>query len=64
VLTPDQKTMFINVQHPGESTTHWNNMFGAPSTANPNTVSSWPFGGRPRPSTIAIRRIDGGKIGR
>ncbi len=64
VLTPDQKTMFINVQHPGESTTHWNNMFGAPSTANPNAVSSWPFGGRPRPATIAIRRIDGRKIGR
>jgi uncharacterized protein len=63
VMTPDQKTMFINVQHPGESTTYWNNLYGAPSTANPSTVSSWPFGGRPRPATVVIRRIDGGKIG-
>lgn len=64
VLTPDQKTLFINVQHPGESTTYWNNLNGAPSTANPSSVSSWPFGGRPRPATVVIRRIDGGKIGR
>jgi uncharacterized protein len=62
-MTPDQRTMFVNVQHPGESTTFWNNQFGAPSPANPSTVSSWPFGGRPRPSTVVIRKIDGGKIG-
>jgi secreted PhoX family phosphatase len=62
-MTPDQKTMFINVQHPGESTTYWNNLNGTPSTANPSTVSSWPFGGRPRPATVVIRRRDGGKIG-
>jgi secreted PhoX family phosphatase len=24
-MTPDERTMFINVQHPGESTTFWNN---------------------------------------
>ena len=62
-MTPDQRTMFVNVQHPGESTTFWNNQFGAPSTANPSTVSSWPFGGRPRPSTVVIRKLDGGRIG-
>jgi secreted PhoX family phosphatase len=63
ITTPDQRTMFVNVQHPGESTTFWNNQFGAPSTANPTTVSSWPFGGRPRPATVVIRKLDGGKIG-
>jgi secreted PhoX family phosphatase len=63
IMTPDQRTMFINVQHPGESTTHWNSLYGAPSPANPSTVSSWPFGGRPRPATVVIRRTDGGLIG-
>ncbi|NPU90371.1 MAG: PhoX family phosphatase [Gammaproteobacteria bacterium] len=62
-MTPDQRTMFVNVQHPGESTTFWNNQFGAPTTANPSSVSSWPFGGRPRPATVVIRKLDGGKIG-
>jgi secreted PhoX family phosphatase len=63
ITTPDQRTMFINVQHPGESTTFWNNQFGAPTPANPSSVSSWPFGGRPRPATVVIRKLDGGKIG-
>jgi secreted PhoX family phosphatase len=63
IMTPDQKTMFVNIQHPGESTTFWNNQFGAPSTANPTTVSSWPFNGRPRSATVVITKNDGGKIG-
>jgi secreted PhoX family phosphatase len=63
ITTPDQRTMFINVQHPGESTTFWNDQFGAPSPADPSTVSSWPFGGRPRSATVVIRKLDGGKIG-
>jgi hypothetical protein len=63
ITTPDQRTMFVNVQHPGESTTFWNEQFGAPSPANPTTVSSWPFGGRPRSATVVIRKLDGGKIG-
>jgi secreted PhoX family phosphatase len=63
IITPDQRTMFINVQHPGESTTYWNELNGAPSPAQPTTVSSWPFGGRPRPATVVIRKLDGGKIG-
>ncbi len=61
--TPDKRTLFVNVQHPGESTTFWNNQFGAPSPANPATVSSWPYGGRPRPTTVVITRTDGGRIG-
>jgi secreted PhoX family phosphatase len=63
IMTPDNRTMFVNVQHPGESTVRWNVEFGVPSPARPSTVSSWPFGGRPRPSTIVIRRTDGGRIG-
>jgi len=62
-MTPDRRTMFVNVQHPGESTTFWNNIYGSPSTANPSTVSSWPSGGRPRPATVVIRNQDGGRIG-
>lgn len=63
ITTPDQRTMFVNIQHPGESTNYWNSLNGAPSPSQPSTVSSWPFGGRPRPSTIVIRKVDGGKIG-
>jgi secreted PhoX family phosphatase len=67
-MTPDQRTMFVNIQHPGESTTYWNNQFGAPSTSNPSTVSNWPYGSassprRPRPATVVIRKLDGGRIG-
>ena len=58
--------MFVNVQHPARSTTYWNTLNGAPSTANPRTVSNWPDhdpAGRPRPATLVIRRVDGGKVG-
>ncbi|MEY3162633.1 MAG: hypothetical protein RIT25_2627, partial [Planctomycetota bacterium] len=63
ITTPDKRTMFVNIQHPGESTSYWNTQFGAPTVANPSTVSSWPFGGRPRPATVVIRKVDGGRIG-
>jgi secreted PhoX family phosphatase len=46
--TPDQRTLFVNIQHPGEG------------AAN---ASTWPDGpgiGKPRSSTLAIRRDDGG----
>ena len=65
ITTPDQRTMFVNVQHPGESTTFWNTP-SAPSTSNPTAVSTWPEGpgaARPRPATVVIRKLDGGKIG-
>ena len=64
-VTPDQRTMFVNIQHPGESTTFWNTPNGAPTVTNPSTVSSWPNGGtsRPRPATVVIRKADGGRIG-
>jgi len=62
ITTPDQKTMFVNIQHPGESTTAW----GAPSVENPRAVSNWPDqdpAGRARSATLVIRKVDGGKIG-
>ena len=61
-MTPDQQTMFINIQHPGESTT----AYGAPTAANPRAVSNWPDfdpAGRPRSATVVIRKVGGGKIG-
>jgi secreted PhoX family phosphatase len=67
-MTPDERTMFISIQHPGESTTFWNNAIGSnnpgpPTTSNPSTVSRWPFGGRPRAATVVIWKLDGDRIG-
>ena len=55
--TPDGRTMFINIQHPGEAPDERGN------PDQPNAVSSWPDGGRPRSATIVIRKNDGGLIG-
>jgi uncharacterized protein len=58
--TPDQTTMFVNIQHPGESTPAW----GEATPEDPTAVSSWPDGeGRPRSATVAVRKDDGGVIG-
>ena len=58
--TPDGRTMFINIQHPGES----------PSERSepdaPRKISNWPdfrADGRPRSATVVIRKNDGGLIG-
>jgi hypothetical protein len=63
VFTPDMRTLFLNIQHPGEpSVAHP----GRNDPARPLAHSSWPGGpgsGRPRSATIAIRREDGGVIG-
>jgi len=59
-VTPDQKSMFVGIQHPGEAPT------GVNDPLNPNRYSSWPdgaTGGRPRSSTIVITKDDGGVIG-
>jgi secreted PhoX family phosphatase len=59
-LTPDRKTMFINIQHPGEPSDE----ISDPRT--PMKYSQWPDGPdgiRPRAATVAIRRRDGGIIG-
>lgn len=65
--TPDRRTLFINVQHPGD---------GADDVTDPNSFTgTWPadtgadaaatgsFGNRPRSATIMITRDDGGLIG-
>jgi secreted PhoX family phosphatase len=62
-LTPDQRTLFVNIQHPGEAPRAHP---GRNDAAKPKAYSSWPdgdSGGRPRSATIAIRRKDGGLIG-
>ena len=60
VTTPDHRTMFVNIQHPGETPGERND------PAKPTAVSSWPDGpgaGRPRSATIVITKRDGGPIG-
>lgn len=58
--TPDGRTMFINVQHPGETPSERSD------PANPRRYSNWPDqrpDGRPRSATVVIRKSDGGVIG-
>ena len=60
VMTPDARTMFVNIQHPGETSSERND------PKNPLAVSNWPdgpSGGRPRSATVVIRKNDGGFIG-
>lgn len=66
-MTPDGKTMWVGIQHPGEDST----------AANPQQFSTWPAGqwgveadgvtplpfGRPRSSVVVITKDDGGVIG-
>jgi uncharacterized protein len=59
-MTPDRRTMFVGIQHPGEAPS------GSNDPLNPKRWSSWPdgaAGGRPRSSTIVITKDDGGIIG-
>jgi uncharacterized protein len=58
--TPDGRTMFINIQHPGESPSERS------EPEQPRRVSNWPDqrpDGRPRSATVVIRKNDGGVIG-
>ncbi|MGD9765127.1 MAG: alkaline phosphatase PhoX [Candidatus Binatia bacterium] len=60
-VTPDERTMFVGIQHPGERP---DGQLGSP--ANPTEFSSFPdgaAGGRPRSACIAITKDDGGPIG-
>jgi hypothetical protein len=62
-FTPDMRTMFINIQHPGEAPLPHP---GRNDPKKPKAISSWPDGekgGRPRSATLAIRRKDGGVVG-
>jgi secreted PhoX family phosphatase len=67
VMTPDGKTMFVGIQHPGEDA----------KAANPTQFSNWPQGqwsveadgvtalppGRPRSAVVVITKNDGGIVG-
>jgi secreted PhoX family phosphatase len=70
--TPDRKTMFVNIQHPGEVGSHPNRPKNADgSTYSDNQIardatafSQWPTAGaRPRSATVVVRRSDGGVVG-
>ena len=51
--SPDRRSLFINIQPPGEG--------GTPGSA---TYSTWPDNNTPpRSSTIVVTRVDGGPIG-
>jgi secreted PhoX family phosphatase len=50
-FTPDNRTLFLAVQHPGEGST-----LAAPS-------SRWPGGAIPRPSVVVVQEQSGGQIG-
>ncbi len=71
-FTPDGRTMFVNVQHPGEVGSHPNRPTPPAGlgmddfiAANPLAFSQWPdaAGGRPRSATVIITKDDGGVIG-
>jgi len=58
--TADGRTMFINIQHPGETPSERSD------PDQPRRVSNWPDfqgNGRPRSATVVIRKKDGGLIG-
>jgi len=65
-MTPDGKTLFVGIQHPGEDA----------AAGNPTQFSNWPasqwatradgtaiVGGRPRAGVVVITKNDGGVIG-
>ena len=66
VVTPDGKTLFFNVQHPGEAeanfttntyTSYW------PGNQAPASDSAHHGHKRPRSATVVVTRTDGGTIG-
>ena len=56
IFTPDDGTLFLAIQHPGESS---GSSFDKPSTRWPDFENSMP----PRPAVIAITKKGGGPIG-
>lgn len=56
--TPDLKSLFINIQHPGEPANERSD------PEKPLAISKWPDGaGRPRSATVVVTKNDGGVIG-
>ena len=58
VVTPDRRTLFVNIQHPGERREDGGD---TPSSAWPDGTA--PGSARPRSATVAVRRRDGGIVG-
>ena len=61
--TPDGRTLFVNIQHPGETASERSD------PTQPTAISAWPAnqfpgttGGRPRSATLVITRPDGKPI--
>lgn len=61
--TPDGKTMFVNIQHPGENTAQANLADPAKYTSQWPSNAGYGAGKRPRSATIVITKNDGGRIG-
>ena len=57
-ITPDAKTIFVNIQHPGED-----GSLAAPTSAWPDSQTNAGSTKRPRSATVVITRTDGGAIG-
>ena len=57
-ITPDAKTIFINIQHPGE-----NGSLTGSTSAWPDSQTKAGSTKRPRSATVVITRTDGGQIG-
>lgn len=53
-FTPDNRSLFVAVQHPGE-----HSRFDEPSTRWPDFREGWP----PRPAVVVIERESGGAVG-
>lgn len=61
-LTPDHRSLFVGIQHPGEfgSSTRFQSNWPAASGADARLRGA--AGNRPRSATIVVTRLDGGEI--
>jgi uncharacterized protein len=62
-LTPDHRTLFVGIQHPGESGSLTEFQSNWPAASGADATQPGYATNRPRTATIAITRIDGGDIG-
>jgi hypothetical protein len=61
--TPDGKALFVNIQHPGETTASANVGDPAKYTSQWPSNAGYGAGKRPRSATIVITKNDGGRVG-